>query len=62
MVNSSFIYSIDEESADVATPYLVYEGAPRELDWQSYANLGDDMGPAGQKNELLPPLTMYDRR
>ena len=47
MPNSSFIYSIDEESADVATPYLVYEGAPRALDWQSWVNMGDDMGPAG---------------
>ena len=47
MANSSFIYSFDEESADIATPYAVYANAPRELDWQSLANLGEDIGPAG---------------
>ena len=47
MANSSFIYSVDEESAEVATPYLVYESEPRALDWQSWVNLGDDMGLAG---------------
>ena len=47
MQNSSFIYYINEESADLATPYMVYEDEPREVDWQSWTDLGDDVGPGG---------------
>ena len=47
MANSSFAYSVDEESADLATPYMVFEGEPREVDWTAFAILGDDFGPAG---------------
>ena len=49
MVNSSFIYSVDEESADLATPYLTSEGEPREVAWQAFSDVGEDVGPAGQK-------------
>ena len=52
MVNSSFIYSINEESGDVATPYMESTDERRKVDWQSWENLGGDMGPAG-KNTLL---------
>ena len=47
MPNSSLIYSIDEESADIATPYVTFEGEPREVDWQAWIDLGDDVGPSG---------------
>ena len=47
MANSSFAYSVNEESADLATPYMAFEGEPREVDWSSFAILGDDFGPAG---------------
>ena len=47
MKNSSLIYSISEESADIATPYITFEGEPREVDWQSSINIGDDVGPPG---------------
>ena len=49
MVNSSFIYSVDEESADLATPYLTSEGEPREVAWQAFSDMAEDVGPAGQK-------------
>ena len=48
MANSSFAYSVNEESADLATPYMAFEGEPREVDWSAFAILGDDFGPAGQ--------------
>ena len=47
MQNSSFVYSINEESADIATPYMVYEDELREVDWQAWIDLGDDVGPSG---------------
>ena len=49
MVNSSFIYSVNEESADLATPYLGFEGEPREVAWQAFSDMGEDVGPAGEK-------------
>ena len=49
MVNSSFIYSVNEESADLATPYLTSEGEPREVAWQAFSDMGEDVGPAGEK-------------
>ena len=52
MVSSSFIYSINEKSGDIATPYMASSDEPRKVDWQSWVNLGGDMGPAG-KNTLL---------
>ena len=33
MANSSLAYSVNEESADLAKPYMVFEGEPREVDW-----------------------------
>ena len=54
MLNSSFIYSINEESGDIATPYMGSADEPRKVDWQSWVNLGGDMGPAGKNiNTLL---------
>ena len=47
MPNSSLIYSISEESADIATPYITFGGQPREVDWQSFVILGEDSGPPG---------------
>ena len=47
MQNSSLIYSISDESADIATPYITFGGKPREVDWQSFVILGEDSGPPG---------------
>ena len=47
MANSSFTYSVDEESANLATAYMVFEGGPREVAWQTYIDLGVDVGPPG---------------
>ena len=47
MANSSLIYSINEESADLATPYVTFGDEPVEVDWQSWINMGDDLGPPG---------------
>ena len=49
MVNSSFIYFVDENSADLATPYMRSEGEPREVAWQAFSDMGEDVGPAGEK-------------
>ena len=49
MANSSFIYSVDEESADLATPYMNSDGEPREVAWQAFSDMGEDVGPAGEK-------------
>ena len=48
MDNSSFIYFVEDETADVSTPYVIFSGEPREVSWQVYLDLGLDMGPAGQ--------------
>ena len=47
MMNSSIAYYINEHSADLATPYMDYEDKPRKVDWQSWIDTGDDMGPVG---------------
>ena len=47
MVNSSISYYINEDLADLATPYIDYKDKPRKVDWQSWVDTGDDIGPAG---------------
>lgn len=47
MVNSSLVYYLDEDSAEIATPYLPYLGGLREIPWSSYRDMGVDLGPPG---------------
>ena len=61
MDNSSFIYSVNEESADLAIPYMESAGKLRRVDWQSWVNLGADMGPAGHNSELSLTLKILNR-
>ena len=56
MTSSSFIYSINEESGDIATPYMKCADKSRKVDWQSWVNLGGDMGPAGKNINILLPV------
>ena len=48
MGNSSFIYSVDEESVDIATPYMVSEGEPKKVDWLEFSRLNGNSGPSGE--------------
>ena len=56
MTRSSFIYSINEESGDIATPYMESADKSRKVDWQCWVNLGGDMGPAGKNINILLPV------
>ena len=42
------MYLIDEDTADLATAYMTFEGEPREVDWQIYIDHGPDIGPGGK--------------
>lgn len=48
MANSSFIYYIDEESAELATAYLLAPVELREVEWEAISEAGPDMAPAGR--------------
>ena len=48
MVNLSLMYLVDENQAELATPYQVDDnGELRETTWEVNANTGPDWGPAG---------------
>ena len=47
MVNSSFIYLVDEESAELATPYLLVPIELRPVEWEAISEAGRGMAPAG---------------
>ena len=49
MENSSFIYSVDEESVELATPYLVFEGEPKKVEWQAFSDMSENSGPTGEE-------------
>ncbi len=48
MPNSSFIYTTDATSAQLATPYIRAPTELREIDWEAFRLMGPNMGPAGQ--------------
>ena len=49
MVNSSVMYLVNEEEAELATPYQLDDnGELRETSWEVNANTGPDWGPAGE--------------
>ena len=47
MADSSFMYYINPMSVDIATPYMESEGELKEVNWKSWVDLGEDIGPAG---------------
>ena len=49
MVNSSFVYFVDEESADLAAPYMVSEGEPKKVEWQTFSDMCENAGPSGKE-------------
>ncbi len=59
MANSSFIYSVDEETPGLATPYLMGLRGIREVEWSILTDLGDDIGPAGKCQKTTPNLKVF---
>ena len=47
MSNSSFIYAVDEESVELATPYLLSPIEQIPVAWEAIREAGRDMAPAG---------------
>ena len=45
--NSSFIYEVDHESGELATPYLLSPIELRPVAWEVISEAGRDMAPAG---------------
>ena len=47
MVKSSFNFAVDEESVELAMPYLLTPIELRPVEWEAISEAGRDMAPAG---------------